>query len=107
MAHNTIEGRNLYLRVTEPLHFVGTLTKNIAASIEKGFQVKIMMGGPEKFPSHTFEEKDILSKKTVLFVDSMAYWTRMMVDVQGRSDAENEREIDNVLAGLEGEVEPH
>jgi hypothetical protein len=107
MAHQTLEGRNLYLRVTEPVRFINTITKNIAASVEKGYKVKIMLGGPEAFPTHTFEGKDIISKKPVLFIDSMAYWTRMMVDVNGRSDAENEKETDAVLAGLEGEVEAH
>lgn len=107
MAHDTLEGRNLYLRVTEPARFIGTITKNTAAALEKGFNVKIMLGGPEAFPTHTFEGKDILSKKLLLFVDSMAYWTRMMVDVKGRSGAENEKETDNILAGIEGEVEAH
>jgi hypothetical protein len=107
MAHNTIEGRNLYLRVTEPLHFVNTLAKNASLSMEKGYLITIMLGGPEAFPSHTFTGKDILSKKLLLFIDSMAYWTRMMIDVKGRSDAENEKAIDNLLAGIEGEVEAH
>lgn len=107
MAHHAVEGRNLYLRVTEPLMFVNTLAKNAEASIGRGFKVKVMMGGPELFPGHTFLNKEISSKKFNIFIDSMAYWSRMVVDVQGKSREENEKEIDSVLAGLEGEVEPH
>jgi hypothetical protein len=107
MSHHAIEGRNLYLRVTEPLMFVNTLAKNVEASIGRGFSVKVMMGGPEKFPSHTFENREISSKKLNIFIDSMAYWTRMVVDVHGKSEAENEAEIDMVLSGLEGEIAPH
>jgi len=107
MSHNAIEGRNLYLRVTEPRMFVNTLVKNAEASIGRGFKVKIMMGGPERFPSHTFENREIISKKLLIFVDSMAYWTRMAVEVHGKTEAENEAEIDSVLIGLEGEIAPH
>jgi hypothetical protein len=107
MAHHAIEGRNLYLRVTEPFKFVNTLALNMDASIGRGFKVKVMMGGPELFPSHTFESMKLNAKKIQVFVDSMTYWTRMMVVVTGKTDAENEAEIDSVLRGLEGEIEPH
>lgn len=107
MSHHAVEGRNLYLRVTEPLMFVNTLTKNTEASIGRGFKIKIMMGGPELFPSHTFENKEISTKKLNIFIDSMAYWSRMVIIVTGKSDAENEAEIDAILSGLEGEIAPH
>ena len=92
-------GRNLYLRTTEPLKFVNTFAKNAEEAALKGISVRISLGGPEKFPTHVFEGRDIRFKKLLLFVDSMAYWTRMCVDAGGRED--------EVLRGLEGEVEPH
>lgn len=109
MAHHVETGRNLYLRTTEPVRFLNTLIKNAEASIGRGFNVKISMGGPEKFPAHVFENRDfgMAQKKLQIFVDSITYWTRMVVEVTGKSDAENEAEVDAVLRGLEGEVEPH
>jgi hypothetical protein len=107
MAHQIAEGRNLYLRVTEPFMFVNTLAKNTESVMAQGFKVKIMMGGPELFPSHTFENKEISSKKISIFIDSMVYWTRMAVVVTGKPDAESEAGVDAVLKGLEGEIEPH
>jgi len=107
MSHHEIEGRNLYLRVTEPLMFTNTLARNAQESVARGFTVKVMMGGPERFPSHTFENNDLNTKKLNILIDSMAYWTRMVVDVHGKTEAENEAEIDLILTGLEGEVAPH
>ena len=70
MAHDTIHGKNLYLRVTEPLYFVNTLVKNAERSRSIGFNVKVMMGGPEKFPTHTFEGAGIKKNKLLLFTDA-------------------------------------
>jgi hypothetical protein len=107
MGHHIVEGRNLYLRVTEPAKFVNTLIKNAETAMSRGFTVKVMFGGPEKFPTHTFEGKSIAAAKANIFIDSMAYWTRMMVDVKGKAHDENEAETEAVLKGIEGEVEPH
>ncbi|HRU38472.1 MAG TPA: hypothetical protein P5511_01245 [Candidatus Goldiibacteriota bacterium] len=107
MAHDTIHGKNLYLRVTEPLYFVNTLVMNAERSRSIGFNVKVMMGGPEKFPTHTFEGAGIKKNKLLLFTDAIAYWTRMVIDVTGKSESENEAETERMLEGLEGEVETH
>jgi hypothetical protein len=106
MTKHKIEGKNFYLRVTEPVKFLTTLIKNVQESEKKGFKVKIFLGGPEEFPAQTFEGVNISSKKILLFIYGISYWTHIAFDVKGRAEDENEKEIDNILTGMEGEVSP-
>ncbi|HPD18122.1 MAG TPA: hypothetical protein PLF61_00480 [Candidatus Goldiibacteriota bacterium] len=106
MAQNKIEGKHFYLRVTEPVKFLTTIIKNIQESEKKGFKVKVFLGGPDTFPANTFEGTDIGSKRFLLFIYGISYWTHIAFDVKGKTEYENEREIDNILAGMEGEVSP-
>ncbi len=106
MGKHKIEGKNYYLRVTEPVKFIDTLIKNIQRSKENGFKIKIMFGGPEKFPTHIFNETDLYSKKIILLIYSISYWTHIALDVKGATEEENQKEIDNILNGLEEEVAP-
>ncbi|MCX8094436.1 MAG: hypothetical protein N3E50_09775 [Candidatus Goldbacteria bacterium] len=106
MGKHKTEGKNFYLRVTEPIKFVRKFLKNIEKSKEKGFKVKIYLGGPEEFPVHIFNETDISSNKFLLFLYGVSYWTHIALDVKGGTDEENAREIDNLLSGIEDEVTP-
>ncbi|MBP7791802.1 MAG: hypothetical protein KA120_01945 [Candidatus Goldbacteria bacterium] len=106
MAQHKIEGENFYLRVTEPVKFLTTLIKNVQESEKKGFMVKIFFGGPEKFPTQTFEGGNLGSKKILLFIYGISYWTHIAFDVKGKTEDENKREINNILTGMEGEISP-
>jgi len=104
VVKHKIEGKHFYLRVTEPVKFTATLVKNIQKSKEKGFKIKIMLGGPEEFPVHIFHETDLYSKKFLLFIYGISYWTHIALDVKGGTEQENEKEIENILSNLENEV---
>lgn len=104
MTNHEIEGKNFYLRVNEPIKFIKTLVKNIKKSREKGFKVKILLGGPEKFPCQIFDEINLNSKKFLFFIYSISYWTHIAFDVKGGSEDENEKELDNILTGIKEEV---
>ncbi len=106
MAKYKIEGKNFYLRITEPVKFAEKLIKNVEKSKEKGFKIKVFLGGPEKFPAHIFDETDISSKKILLFLYGISYWTHIALDIKGGSEIENEKEIHNILSGIEDEVSP-
>lgn len=106
MTVHKVEGKNFYLRVTEPIKFVKKLIQNIEKSKERGFKIKIMFGGPEKFPTHIFDETNLNSKKVLLFLYGISYWTHIALDVSGKSLEENEKEINNILLGIENEVTP-
>lgn len=106
MTKHKVEGKNFYLRVTEPIKFTTTLVKNIQKSREKGFKVKILLGGPEEFPVQVFDEINLNSKKFLLFIYGISYWTHIALDVKGGTEEENEKEIDNILTGIKEEVLP-
>lgn len=106
MVKHKVEGKNFYLRLTEPVKFATTLVNNIQKIEKKGFKVTIFLGGPEQFPSHIFHETELYSKKFLLFIYGISYWTHIAFDVKGGADEENKKEIDKILSGIENEVSP-
>jgi|YelNatPaOPRAMG01_1025707.scaffolds.fasta_scaffold03724_14 hypothetical protein len=106
MVSHITEGKNFYLRVTEPIKFTKNLIKNIELSKSKGFKIKILLGGPEKFPTHIFNEMNINSKVFILFLYGISYWTHIAIDVKGGTEEENQKEIDNILNDIKEEVSP-
>lgn len=106
MVSHKIEGKNFYLRVTEPIKFIKNLINNIEVSKSKGFKIKILLGGPEQFPSHIFDEVNLNSKIFLLFLYGISYWTHIAIDVKGGTEEENQKEIENILKEIKEEVSP-
>lgn len=106
MAHH-IEGKVLYLRSCEPLKFYDSLLKSVKAEMAGGFGVKIMFSGPEALVSHEFDGAEIEKKKAAIITDAIAYWSKMIIRVTGRSTEENSAAEDRIAKSLGDEVLEH
>lgn len=87
MAHaTTTKGTTALVNADEPLKFTNAVKKGMEDAVAKGFTVDVYAGGPDRFPVAHFTNKIHFIQ---FFVNIMTYWTKIKVEVSGKSDAEN------------------
>ncbi|HDQ25195.1 MAG TPA: hypothetical protein ENN43_00415 [bacterium] len=106
MAH-TEDRNSYYLRVNEPLKFAAQLEAAAEQASRKGFEGRFDFGGPEQFPTHSFTFAEIKAKRTLIMTDSVAYWTKIGIDVRGRSAEENEKSAEEIASLIAESIEIH
>ncbi len=108
MAHNESDGSTLfYLCTNEPVRFVKSLVETAKSAAEKKIKLKVSFGGPEEFPTHTYTETDISEKTVTIFVNSIFYWSRMSVKMEGGAEQERKELNEKLFSEIRGQVQVH
>jgi|GEM_PF-1817586 len=108
MAHHENDGSILYYLCTnEPARFVKCLVETAKEAEAKGIKLTIQFGGPEAFPTHTYTEADLAKKTPTIFMNSVLYWSRMSVKMEGGSDTAKKELNDKLVAEISGQVQVH
>ncbi len=97
--------KQVYVRSVEPGKFLNNLKGAVSKAVDNGLNVEIALGGPEKFPSHNYKNKDIGGIKFLIY--TTIYWTKMEIKVTGRSDEENETTVLEIIKAMGEQVEAH
>jgi hypothetical protein len=108
MAHHENDGSTLYYLCTnEPARFVKCLVETAKGALAAGIKLTIQFGGPEAFPTHTYSEADLAKKIPTIFTNSILYWSRMSVKMEGGTDASKKELNDKLVAEISGQVQVH
>ncbi len=103
MAHH-IEGKALYLRSCEPVKFYNALLASVNETMAGGFKVRVMFSGPEAAVSHDFDGSEIAKKKGAIITDAVGYWSKMIIQVTGKTPEENSSQQEKIAKSLGDEV---
>jgi hypothetical protein len=97
--------KEVNLRIDEPKKFSDAIEKILEKAVNEGYEINIMLGGPEEFPTHTYHNRDIEMKKFTVY--SADYWTRMKMTVAGHVLGDDQKELDVIMNTLREYIEDH
>lgn len=108
MAHHEKDGSTLYYLCTnEPARFVKCLVETAKGAVTAGIKLTIQFGGPEAFPTHTYTETDLAKKTPTIFMNSVLYWSRMSVKMEGGTEQSVKELNDRLVKEISGQVQVH
>ncbi len=90
------------VRSSEPVKFIKIFNKSAEEAVKRGYEVEILLGGPDTFPSHVYKNRVGGIK---FFIYFLIYWTKMRIRVTGKTFKENQKAAAGIISSLGRQAE--